>query len=407
MKKLLFLLFVPFLLFAENLEELVNLALHNKKIDSSLKNLQSIEKSYESTQNGYLPSVSIGATYTDVEHETAGSPNNSTTEYASISYSLYDGGKKDLTYESYETKIKSQKQNIIYIKNQVSLDVIEHYYNYLTYKSQKVAKEKEIEQLEAQFKRLERFFDAGTATSDELDKIVSRVQSATVDLQELELQIQTVLHELEYISGKNVSIDEGSMVKNFSGNKQLRKDIEVLKYNMDELLTQAKIVDTKTNPQLNIEDKYTHYDNNYDNKNFESNFDEQNVLMANLSWKIFDFNSTKKAYESAYKSYLSLKSNFEYEKNRADVDLKLAKKSLEIGNLKIKSAKAGLKAANSTYDFAKAKYENGLIDNIAFLEALSEKFTAVSVLEKAKYDLEIKKANVIFHSGKNLEEFIQ
>ncbi|MDZ7817281.1 MAG: TolC family protein [Aliarcobacter sp.] len=407
MIKLFFILVVPFLLYAENLEELINLALHNKKIDSSLQNLQSVEKAYESTKNGYLPSVTVGATYTDVEHETAGSPNNSTNEYASVSYSLYDGGKKGLTYESYETKIKSEKQNIAYIKNQVSLDVIEHYYNYLTYKSQKIAKEKEIEQLQAQFKRLERFFDAGTTTSDELDKIVSRVQSATVDLQELELQIQTVLHKLEYISGKNVSIDEGSIVKNFIGDIQLRKDIEVLKYNRDELLTQAKIVDTKTNPQLSLENKYTHYDNNYDNKLYESDFDEQNVLMVNLSWKIFDFNSTKKAYESAYKSYLSLKSNYEYEKNRADVDLKLAKKSLEIGNLKIKSAQAGLKAANTTYDFAKAKYENGLIDNIAFLEALTEKFTAISVLEKAKYDLEIKKANVIFHSGKNLEEFIQ
>jgi hypothetical protein len=47
------------------------------------------------------------------------------------------------------------------------------------------------------------------------------------------------------------------------------------------------------------------------------------------------------------------------------------------------------------------------VDNVAYLEALSERSNAQSALETALYDLEIKKANIIYHSGKNLQEYIK
>jgi outer membrane protein TolC len=134
---------------------------------------------------------------------------------------------------------------------------------------------------------------------------------------------------------------------------------------------------------------------------------DQNIISLNLSWKIFDFGSTTKAYESAYRRYLALKSQYEYEKNKASVDLKLAYKSYNIGKLKISSAQAGLRAAESAYESIKAKFQNGLVDNVAYLEALSERSNAQSALETALYDLEIKKANIIYHSGKNLQEYIK
>ena len=102
-----------------------------------------------------------------------------------------------------------------------------------------------------------------------------------------------------------------------------------------------------------------------------------------------------------------LKSEFEYEKNKADVDLKLANRAYEIGKLKIESAQAGLNAANSAYKTIKAKYEAGLIDNVAYLSALTDKYSAQSALKVALNDLELKKANIIYYSGEKLEEFIK
>ncbi|MBY0541527.1 MAG: TolC family protein, partial [Campylobacterales bacterium] len=138
-----------------------------------------------------------------------------------------------------------------------------------------------------------------------------------------------------------------------------------------------------------------------------NSLEHQNILSANLKWNIFSFGETKYKYESKYKDYLSLKSQLEYEKNKANVDLELAIKSYEISKLKIKSSEANLKAATTAYDVIKSKYQNGLIDNVAFLESLSEKFTALSQLKTSQNDLEIKKAKILYYSGKKLEEYIK
>ena len=82
-------------------------------------------------------------------------------------------------------------------------------------------------------------------------------------------------------------------------------------------------------------------------------------------------------------------------------------RAYEIGKLKIESAQAGLNAANSAYKTIKAKYEAGLIDNVAYLSALTDKYSAQSALKVALNDLELKKANIIYYSGEKLEEYIK
>ena len=63
-----------------------------------------------------------------------------------------------------------------------------------------------------------------------------------------------------------------------------------------------------------------------------------------MKWNLFSFGQTKYQYESKQKEYLASRSNFEYEKNKADVDLQLALKSYNIAKAKIKSTEATLKA---------------------------------------------------------------
>lgn len=398
----------PILLFSEGLNDLIKMSLENKDVISSQKIIESIQKEYKGVKKGYLPSVNIGAGYTDVSHETVANANNSLNAYVDVSYSIYDGGKKDLTYKTYESRIKGSKEDLNSLKNKVSLDVIVHYYSYLTYKAQKEAKFKEIEQLNAQYIRLNKFLNVGTTTIDEIDRIVSNLERVNVELHELDLQIETILHELEYIAGQKVSINAGSFIKIDYSQRELRNDIKSLEYRLNTQLLNAKNVKTQDNPQISLNNRYSYYENNYNNSNYEKNaLDNQNVFGINLSWNIFDFGSTKKAYDAAHKTFLSTKSKYEYEKNKADVDLRLAKKSYKIAKLKINSAKAGLHAAISAYDVTKNKYENGLVDNVSYLEALSDKSDAESLLSSAKYDLEVKKANLIYQKGKNLWEFIK
>jgi outer membrane protein TolC len=176
---------------------------------------------------------------------------------------------------------------------------------------------------------------------------------------------------------------------------------------MQTIQEQVRIEKSANYPTVSLDNTYSDYDQSYDNPAYDSGLKDQNIFKVNLTWKLYDFGATKNSYESVYKKYQAQKSRYEYEKNKSEVDLKLAFKSYNIAKLKISSAESGLKAAMSTYEMIEKKYKNGLVDNVAYLEALSEKYNAISSLESAKYDLEIKKANIIYHSGKNLQEYIK
>ena len=409
MKKIYFTFLVPIFLYSQNLEELVNLTIENRLVESSKQNLDALKDEYKSVQRGYLPKLDAGASYSINEHEYPNNPKKRANAYGSLNYLLYDGGKKYDIYDGYETNIKSGEKSLDALKNNLSLTVIQYYFDYLSLEAKKDAKQKEIEQLTAQEDRIGRFYNAGTTTEDELQKIVSRLQNAIVELQEIELNIITITHNLEYITGTQVSITDGSKLEDINNliQKSPRFDIQALDLNTQSKQSIAQAQKSGYYPTITLDNTFNYYDNNYDKFIDTDSNNHQNVASANMKWNLFSFGQTKYQYESKQKEYLASRSNFEYEKNKADVDLQLALKSYNIAKAKIKSTEATLKAAQSAYEIIKSKFENGLIDNVAFLQSLTEKYDAISQHKKAINDLEVKKATIIYHSGEKLQEYIR
>ena len=410
MKKIYFTFLVPIFLYSQNLEELVNLTIENRLVESSKQNLDALKDEYKSVQRGYLPKLDAGASYSINEHEYQNAPKKQANAYGSINYMLYDGGKKYDIYDGYETNIKSGEKSLDALKNNLSLTVIQYYFDYLSLEAKKDAKQKEIEQLTAQEDRIGRFYNAGTTTEDELQKIVSRLQNAIVELQEIELNIITITHNLEYITGTQVSITDGSKLEDINNliQKNPRFDIQALDFVTQSKQSVAQAQKSGYYPTVTLDNTFNYYDNNYDRKINDTDINNhQNIASANMKWNLFSFGQTKYQYESKQKEYLASRSNFEYEKNKADVDLQLALKSYNIAKAKIKSTEATLKAAQSAYEIIKSKFENGLIDNVAFLQSLTEKYDAISQHKKAINDLEVKKATIIYHSGEKLQEYIR
>ena len=410
MKKIYFTFLVPIFLYSQNLEELVNLTIENRLVESSKQNLDALKDEYKSVQRGYLPKLDAGASYSINEHEYPNNPKKRANAYGSLNYLLYDGGKKYDIYDGYETNIKSGEKSLDALKNNLSLTVIQYYFDYLSLEAKKDAKQKEIEQLTAQEDRIGRFYNAGTTTEDELQKIVSRLQNAIVELQEIELNIITITHNLEYITGTQVSITDGSKLEDINNliQKNPRFDIQALDFVTQSKQSIAQAQKSGYYPTVTLDNTFNYYDNNYDQKSNDTDINNhQNIASANMKWNLFSFGQTKYQYESKQKEYLASRSNFEYEKNKADVDLQLALKSYNIAKAKIKSTEATLKAAQSAYEIIKSKFENGLIDNVAFLQSLTEKYDAISQHKKAINDLEVKKATIIYHSGEKLQEYIR
>lgn len=409
MKAFIPLLCLPLFLYSYNLEELVEVSHKNRVVEAADFVVKAKEKAYESTKSGYLPTLNLGGTYQNTYKETAASAKNILRGSASLQYVLYDGGKRGALYDQLLYSVDAGKENLESVKNTISLDVTRLYFEYLSLNADKDATNQEITQLQAELERLEMFYKTGSVTRDEVDKIDSRLKSADVVLHEIELAIQRVLHTLEYYTTQEITnIERGSSIKAGTiETSQTRPDIKMLELEAKSLMYEAKTKKSNNLPTVYFDNTYSYTEYYFDNKVLDQGFaiNNQNIASLNVNWNVFDFGSTTKAYEAKQYEYLASKSSLEHEKNKADVDYRLSKKALEIASLKIKATKATLDATSATYELIQLKYQNGTIDNVAYLQALSEKYDAQRGYERAKNDLEVKKAEMLFYSGHTIKEF--
>jgi outer membrane protein TolC len=188
---------------------------------------------------------------------------------------------------------------------------------------------------------------------------------------------------------------------------EVRPDIKALELEAQSVMYEAQTKKSENYPSIFFENTLSRSEYYFDDKSKESTFlvETQNIATINVAWNILDFGATQKSYEAKQYEYLSKKASLEHEKNKAEVDYRLAKKAYEIAKLKIEATKATLDATAATYELVKLKYQNGTIDNVAYLQALSEKYDAQRGYERAKNDLEVKKAEVLFYGGQTIKEF--
>ncbi len=67
--------------------------------------------------------------------------------------------------------------------------------------------------------------------------------------------------------------------------------------------------------------------------------------------------------------------------------------------LKINSLKSAVEMGESVYKLVKIKYQNGTVDNITYLDALSKRTFNKALYRQALNNYEIAKANYYFSSG--------
>lgn len=405
-----FLLLSALVLEAQTLQELVDLAQKNRVVEAADFAKKAKEKAYESTKSSYLPTLSINANYLNTYNETPASARDTLRGGANLHYTLYDGGKREALYDKLLYSSDASKESLESTKNIIALDVSRLYFEYLSYEAHERSIIQEVEQLQAELLRVKMFYTTGSVTRDEVDKIDSRLKTLTVSQSEVALQKQRALHTLEYYTNQKVErITAGSSVKmQKSENVKMRHDLKAQELQTKALMFDAQSVKSANLPTINFDNAYTYSEFFFADKSKESNFlvNTQNVATLNLSWNVFDFGAISEAYESKQYEYLSQKAAFEFEQSKADVELRLAQKELEILEMKRSAALASYEAASQTYELIKIKYQNGAVDNVAYLEALSEKFSALYTFEKVKNDLEIKKAELLYYSGETIKEFL-
>lgn len=405
MKQLLFLGLLPLWLYAQNLQELVDLALQNKLIESKQYSLEASKEQEYAIKSGYYPSLSISGSYSSAGEESNIAPDTTTTGHAKLSVIVYDGGKRSALIEGQNALVKTASLNLQSTQNDVVLNVVYYYYSYLNAMQTKDALSQKLEQLEAEHIRLEKFLSVGSATEDEIQKIISSMEQTKLQLLQNSVTCNTILNALEYLTSMNVSVQEGSKVRLdlHAKDEAKRYDILALEQSVQNAKFQADVAKAPSLPTITLEDTYSRYDYN----TYDTGKDKQNTIALNVQWKLFDFGSTNASYQSAFKEYLAKTSNLAYEQSKAKASLKNAQNNYAIAERKIQAAHARLKASEMTYALVHKKFQNGLVNNVAYLDALSDKYSAISELQNARNDLEYQKAVVLYEMGQEIKGAIQ
>lgn len=407
MKKLIFIYLFPLFSFAGNLDQLLNLAEQNKKVEASRYTLEATKEKEYATKSGYMPNLSLGANQTFNQEKNISTPEKSTTGLATLAFTVYDGGKREASFEQQKALVKSATFSLASIQNNISLDVIYYYYNYLSTLSSKESTTQKMQQLEAERYRLEKFLSVGSITADELQKIVSSIEQTKVDLLTLDNTLNNISNTLEYLTGREIIVEKGSTLvfKDAKKEEPKRFDILALEQSIQSTKAEAKIAKAPNRPTIIIQDTYSQYD--FDYPVATNNLDHQNSIQLLLEWKIFDFGSTSANAQAAYLNYLSKNSELEYEKYKAKASFKNAQNSYKTSLAKIEAAKAKLQASEMTYELIKKKFQQGIVNNVSYLDALSDKFNSNSQLQTALNEVEYQKAVLLYEMGENIKGAIQ
>lgn len=403
------LLFVPFFIYGQTLETLINDFKQNNDLLKAKEYLSVSKKlEIESAKGGYYPTLDIGGYYQSLNQRSSMMAGDISSAYAKISYELYDGGKRYANTNQKQSEYKSTNLELEHFKDSMVLQIIKEFFTIKTLESNLIALNNQKESLQHQLQRIQSFYDASMATSDEVDKIQAAYDLNEYSIEAMKYNIASHKSMLELIVGKEIeNIESSIFLKQDNLALVQNKEILSLKEKENSLQYLSSSVNSAKMPQLKLENSYNVYDYDRYDATHPKGLDKQNKLMITLNMRLFDGGVISNSKESILQSKLSLNKQIEYQIKEQQKNFNLAKIMINSQHIKIQSAKSALNATQSAYTLIKEKFEAGIVDNVAFLDALSQLTSSKANYESALYELESAYGLYYFYSGHNIEEFVK
>ncbi|MDD3342908.1 MAG: TolC family protein [Sulfurospirillaceae bacterium] len=406
MKRLLFLL-IPALMCADDLKSLLEFATtHNNMVVAKSLREESKLKEIESTQSAYYPTLDVGGYGQSLNARTGNTPGDIYSGYAKVGIDIYDGGKKSNTIEQNKALLESSKYDTSAYKKNLQLTIVQDFYTIKSVEANLKALEEKQVQLNADLERIKKFYEVGSATSDEIDKLQAALSNNGYQIDATKFQILSLTRLLGVKIGKKITTLEASNVEEPQNvQKELSDEIQALSASASSLTYSAQSLNAAYMPQIRLEDTYSLYDyDRYDALHPEG-LNNQNKLMLTFNIRLFDNGSVSKQKESLFIQQKALESEIKQSTEIQDINADLARSKISTTKAQIQSAKSSLDAAISAYDVIAKKYELGAVDNIAYLDALSVKTNAKAQYEEALNNLQIAYASYYYYANKNIKEY--
>ncbi|MBA1433466.1 MAG: TolC family protein [Epsilonproteobacteria bacterium] len=411
MKKFIFLL-LPALLLSQDLKSLLELAQQNNNLlKSSQISVSSKEKELDSAQNNYYPTLDANAFYKRDDDPTPFFPGTTYGAAAKLSFDIYDGGKKSYTKKQKNEEVSAAKFSHEANTKSMFLNITKAFYNLKSLYSSLDAREEASKAVKAQLQRMQAFYDAKLATSDDVDRLQSAYDRNIYAMESLKFQILSLKKSLELQVGTPITRLENSTFKKLLTQESSELDsILALRSNKKALKNLSETIDSYYYPNITLEDTYTLY--GYQDKptfggQVIEQLDKQNTIMATLNLRVLDFGVLREQKEAIKLQADALHEQIIYKSKEQKMQLELSRKRIQTAELNIKSSRSALKAATSALKTITKKYNAGIVDNVVYLDALSSHTEAKALYEKSLNDLEIAYAIHYYYHSKNLKEYLQ
>ncbi len=385
----------------------------NGRIEAKAISIKAAKEGVGAAQSAYWPTVDVGANGTQATPTNIVSPGQSLTGFATANLNLYDGGRKSAILSGKQFEYTAALFEKSAFEKSIALDIVRHYYTIQTQKAVLAALQERSGELKAQIERVEKFQVAGLSTQEEVYKLQAVYDANDFTMAKTKLALETSEQNLKLLTGLPVN----SLQKNtFAEPKNVRfetlETIRALEAKAGAVGEASKAIKSAYGPHVDLSDTYhqSKFDDTVNTAGFGGDsilLDHQNELTLSVGMRLFDAGKISQESEAVRYQKLSLLSEIDYAKKEQKMNFSLSKKSLETTRTQLKSAQSELQAANSTYSVLKQKFEVGLADNIAFLDALAQKTLAQARYKETLYTYEINKSIYYYYAGKSPKEFIR
>lgn len=401
-------LILPVFMYAQSLKSLLEFAHQNNQLVLSKKlTQQSKQKEVDSKRSAYYPTVDVGGYYQNLNEKTTGVAGDIYSGFAKVGVDLYDGGSKSALLEQKRDEHKASSHDVLDMKKNISLSVMQNFFTIKSLEATLISREEAQKSLKAQLDRMNAFYDAALATKDDVDRLQAAYDTNIYDMESVKLNILSAKLNLSLQVGKKItSLDKSSFNENVENKLEVMDSIQSLEYSKEALRNFSESIESVYYPQVRLEDTYSLYAYADTSIRHPEGVDNQNKLMLSVNFRLYDNATLKSSQQAVAVSSQALAAQIEYKTQEQKMLHELALARINTNKIKIKSALSALEAARSAFHTIEQKYTAGIVDNVAYLDALTSKTNAMSLYETSLNDAQIAYGTYYYYAGKKLEEFL-
>ncbi len=400
---------IPLIINAMDLKSMLSYTLqHNSNVKSQNYNISSKAQDYRSVSSLLKPSIDIGVNYSKLNLDVPDTQIGQTAVgFVKFSLNLYDGGKSKSIKREKQLRVKLAKLSKTDTIKQILLQVVTLYFNIRTIEDEIKAFQFKAKALLRDYKNMKQKYNLQMITYDEVLKIKSEYEENNYQIEELKYQREEAYKNLSLLVGKKIKHIGRARLATI---KHLRyrpsSTIKALQTNAAILNESIKQIEANKKPKIKLEDTLSAYGySDYNSDRLRDLPHTQNKIMLSFSMNLYD-TSTEAKKRSISFAKKQAQEQLKYNSNKERILYNLARKRLSTQKSKIVSAKSALNMSKSIYRSSREKYQNGTIDIITYLDALSRKTINQALYHKALNDYEIAKANYYFISGNNYRSIL-